>query len=1063
MNHHAASESVLQDPRPDENIPKSFVVDREGDPNNLKFGALHRYATASYFRFGTGNVVGSPINQRIDRAVSTDKGLVLSDDIHGLPKKGDKHARWKLDQEGARELKIKPREECDPTTIDSAADYVSLKAAQRVKRRRGDDGLPMDCVSSSDKDDTHYRSVEGKARPKKDPADQDLKYNSDTSSSQDIAGSRLPKIDESAQNKRVHLSTRIDAEPTSFEAWIDLISHQDDLFGLGQNLKASLTNAERRSNAEIKLSMYEKALEKVKDSAGREVLLLGMMQEATSIWGTDKVSSCWKRIIQQTPQSLILWTKYLDFMQTSFTNFKFEKVQSVYLDCLNVISAARTSGETTLDEPNKTFDVQIYVVLRMTLFMRESGFAEYATAAWQALLEFVFFKPIIVQASVNTKDGSSLEETAVSMFEKFWDSEVPRIGEKGAEGWASFSQKRGEPPQPRTETADDLEDSKDHWKSWLTSERRHRLLSRNPARTIDDIEENDPYRIILFSDIRPFLTDPPSLAGQRMLLDAFVAFCCLPPLAVEGPDGCSRVWGRDSFLLNEALGLNGRLQDLWKLRFTKQHGSSNEEYSNDNEDARSHSGTQNPFQFPVRDYQVSLDSLFAEKQWFSAFDAWQEQGFGDGGPVEAAWVLRSLKALVNVGAGEEALASYVLALELRISPGTVRKTAKNLLRKRPSSIRLYNAYALVEYRLEDTKKGEAIITTSINMSKKLDEVARRDSILLWRTWIWETLNASSAQEALKRLLAIGDEGIQMPSPELHLRDKLGSAKPALLLRTETALIAIRDHMLSLSSYSHASFAIECLILFAYLRNAQSLSAATSAFKTNTTLLSTHNSSRSSNHEYLHQSFSRLLYYHITHTHLFKPSDIRSLLAENIAQFPQNTIFLSLYAWNEARFRIDDRVRSMVRELILGASHDRKSKAQNSILPHFFAIYSELHRGVTFGSNNSTIRSAFERAVESDSSAHCAGLWKLYFLFEHSRSEMERAKRVFWRGLRTCPWAKDLYMLAFEHLQGPKGLGEADLRGIYELLGENELRVHAGLEDIFEGLDKRQSDQKGWWG
>ena len=77
--------------------------------------------------------------------------------------------------------------------------------------------------------------------------------------------------------------------------------------------------------------------------------------------------------------------------------------------------------------------------------------------------------------------------------------------------------------------------------------------------------------------------------------------------------------------------------------------------------------------------------------------------------------------------------------------------------------------------------------------------------------------------------------------------------------------------------------------------------------------------------------------------------------------------------------------------------------------------------------------------------------------------MERAKRVFWRGLRACPWAKDLYMLAFEHLQGPKGLGEADLRGIYELLGEKELRVHAGLEDIFEGLDKRQSDQKGWWG
>ncbi len=267
--------------------------------------------------------------------------------------------------------------------------------------------------------------------------------------------------------------------------------------------------------------------------------------------------------------------------------------------------------------------------------------------------------------------------------------------------------------------------------------------------------------------------------------------------------------------------------------------------------------------------------------------------------------------------------------------------------------------------------------------------------------------------------------------------------------TPQALIAIRDHMLSLSSYHHAAIAIECMILFAYLRNAQSLAAATLAFKSNIALLSTQVSSGSSNHEYLHQSFARLLYYHATHTHLFRPADIRSLLAESIAQFPQNTIFLSLYAWNEVRFRIDDRVRSVVKDLVLGDSGDAKSKDQVSVVPHFFAIYSELHRGVTFGSNISTIRSTFERAVESDSGAHCAGLWKWFFLFEHSRSDTERAKRVFWRGLRACPWAKDLYMLAFEHLRGENMMGEAGLRGIYELLGEKELRVHVTLEGMLE--------------
>ena len=776
LNSRNRSEPTGKDFEPRENIAKLFIVDRVGDVNNLKFDALDRYATASYLRFGTGKVVGSPRNQKIDRAVSTDKGLVLSDDTNGLPKNGDRHVRWKLDQEGARELKIKPCEKHD-SDVDSA-DYISLEAVQRAKRRRGDDRIPVSCASSSDEYDTQYKSLEGKAISKKEPADQDLKYNSDTSSSQEIFGSRPPPLDNFAQRQRVQLSRRIDAEPANLEAWIRLVSHQDSMLGLGSH-----TNAERRSNAEIKISIFEKALEKVKNTQDREVLLLGLMQEASRIWETGKSSSRWKSIIQQNPQNLRLWIKYLDFMQTSFTHFRFEEVQSAYLDCLNIIHGARTSGKISSDEQDSVFDIQIYVLLRMTLIMRESGFVEHATAAWQALLEFVFFKPITDQAGDDYTHRSP-DEATVSMFEKFWDSEVPRIGEEGAEGWASFLQKQGKPPQPRTETADDLKDSKDDWQSWLASEQRHSLLSRNPARTTDDIEENDPYRIILMSDIRPFLIGQPSLVGQQLVLDAFIAFCCLPPFAAEGPDSRSRSWERDCFLRNDALRLGSKLQNLWNLRFPKDHGRSGEHDSLDEADSPLQLGTQDPFLLPVRDYQVSSDSLFAGKHWFSAFNTWQEQCSGGGGPVEAAWVLRSLKSLMNICIRKEAVALYVLALELRISPETVKKTAKSVLRKRPFSIRLYNAYALIEYRLANIEKGEGIITTSINMGKTLDKVSQRDTILLWRTWIWETLSAKSARDALVRLLAIGDEEIQMPFSKLHAPDYVGSVEPTLLLRAE---------------------------------------------------------------------------------------------------------------------------------------------------------------------------------------------------------------------------------------------------------------------------------------
>ena len=777
LTDYVGSPSVGQDSGPGEKVRKSFVIDRVGDPNNLSFGALHKYETVPYVRFGAGNVVGSPVNQRIDRTVSTDSGLVLSEDTHGLQKKRDKHARWSLEHKESRDLKIKPRKKADPA-LDPGADYVFLEATQSVKRRRGHDGLPVDCISSSDEDCTHYRSVEGNAKPEKEPVDQDLKYNSDSSSLQDIAGSRTLTSQELAQAQRVQLVRRTDAEPTNAEAWINLIIHQDNMLGLGQDSKVTnLTKAERRSNAEIKLSMFEKALEKVVDTEGREVLLLGMMQEATQIWTIDKISSCWKSILRQNRQSLQLWTKYLDFMQTDSTHFRLEEVQSVYLDCLNVTSRTISGDEMSVDERNRTFDIQIYVLLRLTLCMRESGFGEYATAAWQALLEFVFFKPVLVQTSEDKK-VSYTHEATVSIFEEFWDSEVPRIGEERAEGWASFFQKQGKPPQPRTEKADDQEDYKNHWKSWLASERRHNLLSRNPARTIDDIEENDPYRVIMFSDIQPFLINPPSRAARQLILNAFMVFSCLPPFAAEGSESRSRVWGRDFFLRNDALRLNGKLQDLWKLRSSKQYGGSGEQDSFEKDDSL------DPFQFPVRDYQVSSDTLFAGKEWFSAFGTWQDQCCGDGGLVEVAWVLRSLKSLISVGAGEEAVALHVLALELRISPETVRKTAKCFLRKRPFSIHLYNAYALIEYRLTDIKKGEGIIITSINMCKRLNEVSQRDSILLWRTWIWETLSATSAQEALVRLLTIGDKEIQVPFLKHSLPNDLNLGKPALLLRTE---------------------------------------------------------------------------------------------------------------------------------------------------------------------------------------------------------------------------------------------------------------------------------------
>ena len=257
-------------------------------------------------------------------------------------------------------------------------------------------------------------------------------------------------------------------------------------------------------------------------------------------------------------------------------------------------------------------------------------------------------------------------------------------------------------------------------------------------------------------------------------------------------------------------------------------------------------------------------------------------------------------------------------------------------------------------------------------------------------------------------------------------------------------------MISLGNYYHASMYIECLVLLEYLDHELSLDSALSSFNCNMALIAPRLPSSSSLQESIHQSRAMLLDYHLHHVRSCKPALIRSILFESIRLFPHNTMFLSLYSWNESRFRIDDRVRSIVHDIIISDTSSEVQGSAENVIPHFFAVYTELHRGLTLGSNTHSIRATFERAVESSVGKQSAALWKLFFLFEHSRHEEKRAKGVFYRAIMACPWAKELYMLAFRYLQGILQLEE--LRGVYEAMLEKGLRVHVSLDDMWEKLD-----------
>ncbi|KAK2865094.1 hypothetical protein FQN49_003922, partial [Arthroderma sp. PD_2] len=76
-------------------------------------------------------------------------------------------------------------------------------------------------------------------------------------------------------------------------------------------------------------------------------------------------------------------------------------------------------------------------------------------------------------------------------------------------------------------------------------------------------------------------------------------------------------------------------------------------------------------------------------------------------------------------------------------------------------------------------------------------------------------------------------------------------------------------------------------------------------------------------------------------------------------------------------------------------------------------------------------------------------------FELTLGEKEKARQVFFRAVRACPWSKKLVLLAYNEplLRGSMSFDE--LRKIFNILVEKELRVHVDLEEWLEENEEAQ--------
>lgn len=115
-------------------------------------------------------------------------------------------------------------------------------------------------------------------------------------------------------------------------------------------------------------------------------------------------------------------------------------------------------------------------------------------------------------------------EAQLDELEDFWESEVPRLGENAAPGWASwYSTKASQPfvPSPQTVQASVISDL-DPYRQWANQELESDRQACLPLRP--SAEAADPYSTVLFSDIRPMMLNVKSRAAKYIFRLAWLSF-----------------------------------------------------------------------------------------------------------------------------------------------------------------------------------------------------------------------------------------------------------------------------------------------------------------------------------------------------------------------------------------------------------------------------------------------------------------------------------------------------------------------------------------------------------
>ncbi|PHH77929.1 hypothetical protein CDD82_3299 [Ophiocordyceps australis] len=867
-------------------VPGLFVIDVKGDALIRKYGQ-DGAKVPPYCRWGRGRVLGTKARLVVHRDGPAEEfSLVFPGDAAPRQRGGP----W---PSGGKERTVRLRASATAVEEDPGP-YIALENPR--KRRRvswEDDGL-----SDGDEQPT-WRRIEIKAKAVQDSDASDIDDASTLADGVAEADGSNP-----LKWKYIQLNRRVKEHPTDVDGWLELVDLQDALLRQETTSDVRATESATHSYTEIKVHMLESALAHCSQPQDRQRILVPLMYHGVRVWSREVAARKWLQVADDERHNFALWKVHLDFAMSSISTFEYQEIKQMLVDRLRLV-VTRTGLEAEQDA-----EEAVQVFLRATRFMHDAGYREVAVAAWQGLLEMNFFSP------------PAVSNAASESFRDFWESEVPRIGEANAQGWRHFADNGGEAPEPLLPSAEMQHghgpNSNNEYRTWATLEDQRALKATMPARTMDAGTDDDPFRVVTFEDIEPFLFRPPSTSHHHhhLLIDAFVIFCRIAP-PIFGESACVQAASIDPFLAS------ANINPLGLAEPPPQHERKPPNMSSANLRA------------------LMSPSLLFDKSWFGCINMTPA-----GGGVDVAWVDATLRQLAYAAADAD-LASFYLGVCVARGTGGIKRVGKALLARISDKARLYAAYACAELASGNAEMAEKVLSSA---AQSASLSSGPDGPLLFSSWAWlELQRGGDKAAAVKRMCAAADASIRMP-----LQTNQETVSPALVLKAQQFFSSNADNHLYQGHEDEASMNIECLVLLSYLTDEGgtepasatqgNISAAMDIVQAKSNALCRH----SRCYELVLQCAARLLYWHCTKGP-FRRVYLGEQLLHWIDAFPHNTMFLRLFAWADTGMRVIDETRQVL--------HDKVLVTKGSVASHAFAIEHELERGRVHAAHG-----AFEQAL-----------------------------------------------------------------------------------------------------